>query len=120
VTGGHPRLWHRQPPPRPEIEQGLTEAAGKPILVNFTPHLMPMSRGILATIYVKMMPGVTADQLRAALSDRYRRRIFRRVPAERHRAGDAPCARQQLCHHVGACRPRARPRHPHGGERTTW
>jgi N-acetyl-gamma-glutamyl-phosphate reductase len=77
----------------PEIEQGLTEAAGKPILVNFTPHLMPMSRGILATIYVKMAPGVTADQLRDALTERYRKEYFVRVlpngsaPATRHVRG---------------------------------
>ena len=38
----------------PEIEQGLSEAAGRPVIVNFTPHLMPMSRGILSSIYVKL------------------------------------------------------------------
>jgi len=77
----------------PEIEQGLSEAVGKPILVNFTPHLVPMSRGILATIYVKMAPGVTADQLRVALTERYRKEYFVRVlpngsaPATRHVRG---------------------------------
>lgn len=34
----------------PEIEQGLGEASGKDVIVNFTPHLMPMSRGILEVI----------------------------------------------------------------------
>ena len=77
----------------PEIEQGLSEAVGKPIIVNFTPHLMPMSRGILASIYVKMAPGVTADQLRATLSQRYEGEYFIRVlpngtaPATRHVRG---------------------------------
>jgi len=77
----------------PEIEQGLSEAAGKPLIVNFTPHLMPMSRGILASIYVKMTPGVTADQLRATLSERYKGEYFIRVlpngaaPATRHVRG---------------------------------
>ena len=77
----------------PEIEQGLSEAAGEPLIVNFTPHLMPMSRGILASIYVKMAPGVTADQLRAALSERYKGEYFIRVlpngaaPATRHVRG---------------------------------
>lgn len=81
----------------PEIEQGLSEAAGKPILVNFTPHLMPMSRGILATIYVKLAHGVTADRLRAALTDRYRGEYFLRVlpsgavPATRHVRGSNFC-----------------------------
>jgi N-acetyl-gamma-glutamyl-phosphate reductase len=77
----------------PEIEQGLSEAAGRPILVNFTPHLMPMSRGILATIYVKLAPGATVDRLRAALAERYRGEYFIRIlpngaaPATRHVRG---------------------------------
>jgi N-acetyl-gamma-glutamyl-phosphate reductase len=81
----------------PEIEQGLSEAAGRPIIVNFTPHLMPMSRGILATIYVKMAPGVTVDRLRGALADRYRSEYFLRVlpngaaPATRHVRGSNFC-----------------------------
>jgi N-acetyl-gamma-glutamyl-phosphate reductase len=81
----------------PEIEQGLSEAAGKQIVVNFTPHLMPMSRGILATIYVRMKPGVTADRLRTALTERYRDEYFVRVlpngsaPATRHVRGSNFC-----------------------------
>lgn len=35
----------------PEIEQTLSHAAGRPVVVTFTPHLVPMTRGILATIY---------------------------------------------------------------------
>ena len=81
----------------PEIEQELSEAAGRPIIVNFTPHLMPMSRGILASIYVKMALGVTVDKLRAALADRYRDEYFVRVlpngaaPATRHVRGSNFC-----------------------------
>lgn len=77
----------------PEIEQGLSEAAGKPIIVNFTPHLMPMSRGILATIYVKLAPGATVDKLRETLNGRYGQEYFIRVlpnggaPATRHVRG---------------------------------
>ena len=41
----------------PEIEQSLGEAAGRPVTVNFTPHLMPMNRGVLATIYVRFADG---------------------------------------------------------------
>lgn len=81
----------------PEIEQGLTEAAGKPVVVNFTPHLMPMSRGILSSIYVKLAPGVTADDLRATLDARYAAEPFVRVvpkgasPATRHVRGSNYC-----------------------------
>ena len=63
----------------PEIEQGLSEAAGKPIVVNFTPHLMPMSRGILSTIYVRLANGASADDLRATLAKRYAGEPFVRV-----------------------------------------
>ncbi len=55
----------------PEIEQSLTEAAGKEIVVAFTPHLMPMNRGILSTIYVELSAGKTADDLRVQLEKTY-------------------------------------------------
>ena len=59
----------------PEIEQEISAAAGKPVVVNFTPHLIPMSRGELCTSYVRLN-GATADDLRAALSDSYRGEPF--------------------------------------------
>lgn len=49
----------------PEIAQEL----GRPIV--FTPHLLPTFRGILSTIYVQPAPGVTADDVRACLHERY-------------------------------------------------
>ena len=55
-----------------EIEQELGRAAGVDDLrVNFTPHLIPMSRGELCTSYVRLAGGASADDLRAALRDRY-------------------------------------------------
>lgn len=67
----------------PEIEQGLSWAAGgKPVRVNFTPHLMPMSRGILETIYVRLEGRATADELRRALAARYRNEPFVHVAPE--------------------------------------
>jgi N-acetyl-gamma-glutamyl-phosphate reductase len=39
----------------PEIEQELSKLAGEQVLVNFTPHLVPMNRGILSTIYAKLL-----------------------------------------------------------------
>lgn len=48
----------------PEIEQELSEIAGKKITINFTPHLVPMDRGIISTIYGKMIrKAETADML---------------------------------------------------------
>jgi N-acetyl-gamma-glutamyl-phosphate reductase len=81
----------------PEIEQELSDAAGAPILVTFTPHLMPMSRGILSTMYVKLANGATANDLRAALAKRYAAEPFVKVlgegmsPATRHVRGSNYC-----------------------------
>lgn len=60
----------------PEIEAGLSEASGKEVIVNFTPHLMPMSRGILESIYVKTAAGVTAKDLKEELQRRYKDEAF--------------------------------------------
>lgn len=81
----------------PEIEQGLSAAAGQAVTVAFTPHLMPMSRGILSTIYVKLKNGATAGDLRAALKDRYAGETFVRLlpegvaPQTRHVRGSNFC-----------------------------
>jgi N-acetyl-gamma-glutamyl-phosphate reductase len=81
----------------PEIEQGLSQAAGRPVTVNFTPHLMPMSRGILSSIYVRLANGASAESLRAALFHRYAEEPFIRVlpsdqvPATRHVRGSNHC-----------------------------
>lgn len=63
----------------PEIEQGLGEAAGKPVIVSFTPHLIPMSRGMLCTTYVRLAKGATAEDLRACLIRRYADEPFLRI-----------------------------------------
>ncbi|MFM2129161.1 MAG: hypothetical protein RL477_707, partial [Pseudomonadota bacterium] len=81
----------------PEIEQGLSDAFGKNIVVNFTPHLVPMNRGILACIYVRLAGGAAADDLHAALDAAYADEYFVRVlprgmaPATRHVRGSNHC-----------------------------
>ena len=81
----------------PEIDQGLSEAAGRPITVNFTPHLVPMNRGILATIYVRLTKGTDVAALRQALETAYRDEPFVRVvpegvvPATHHVRGSNLC-----------------------------
>lgn len=77
----------------PEIEQAIAAAAGGPVTVNFTPHLMPMNRGILASIYVRLGDGVEAADLRGRLAAAYAGEPFVRVlgegqvPATRHVRG---------------------------------
>ena len=55
----------------PEITQNLTLAGGSDVGISFTPMLVPMSRGILATSTAKLAPGVTAEQVRAAFEEAY-------------------------------------------------
>lgn len=66
----------------PEIEQELGVAAGAPVKINFTPHLVPMSRGELCTIYVRLAGKGSAANLRKALTDSYADTPFVRVVAE--------------------------------------
>ncbi len=73
----------------PEIEQEVSLAAGREVLVNFTPHLMPMNRGELLTTYVRLSGGATADDLRACLEARYASEPFVHVAPE----GMAPATR---------------------------
>lgn len=81
----------------PEIEQELGEAAGRDVLVAFTPHLMPMSRGMLSTIYVRTAKGAKAADLRAELNRVYKDEPFigvlpeGAVPATRHVRGSNFC-----------------------------
>jgi N-acetyl-gamma-glutamyl-phosphate reductase len=48
----------------PEIEAGLSAAAGQPVTVSFTPHLVPMNRGMFATIYGQLTAGANAATVR--------------------------------------------------------
>jgi N-acetyl-gamma-glutamyl-phosphate reductase len=63
----------------PEIEQELSAFARKNIRVLFTPHLIPMDRGILSTIYVKLMKGMSVSQIHALYKNYYSREPFVRV-----------------------------------------
>jgi N-acetyl-gamma-glutamyl-phosphate reductase len=63
----------------PEIEQILSSAAGQPIQVIFTPHLVPMDRGILSTAYSRPKPGVTEEKLFDTLRAFYASEPFVRV-----------------------------------------
>ena len=49
----------------PEIAQTLARCAGRDVPLTFTPHLLPVKRGILATAYARLRSGVTAAQASA-------------------------------------------------------
>ena len=63
----------------PEIEQELSKLAGKPVVVSFTPHLVPMSRGILSTIYAKATKALSQAELDGLYQEHYKSEPFVRV-----------------------------------------
>jgi N-acetyl-gamma-glutamyl-phosphate reductase len=63
----------------PEIEQMLSRIAGEPITVTFTPHLLPITRGILSTVYAKLSSDTDAGQIRQLYRDYYENEFFVRV-----------------------------------------
>ncbi len=60
----------------PEIEQEIGKAAGREVLVNFTPHLVPMSRGELVTCHLRLSPGRPVEALRESLAAAYDQDTF--------------------------------------------
>ncbi|SMC18904.1 N-acetyl-gamma-glutamyl-phosphate reductase [Desulfacinum hydrothermale DSM 13146] len=63
----------------PEIEQELSALAGEQLHISFTPHLVPMTRGILSTVYAQLRPGVTGEEVDAAYRDLYGTERFLRL-----------------------------------------
>ncbi len=81
----------------PEIEQELSTVKGKQITISFTPHLLPISRGILSTSYARLSPDATAEKIRTLYIDSYQNEPFVRVlpegsfPATQHVRGSNFC-----------------------------
>ena len=63
----------------PEIEEQLGYAAGEEIVLNFTPHLVPMNRGILVTAYASLKEKVSYETVKAAYDKYYEKEKFVRV-----------------------------------------
>jgi N-acetyl-gamma-glutamyl-phosphate reductase len=59
-----------------ELDQEFSKAAGRDVVVTFTPHLVPMNRGILSTIYVRGKRGRTAQDLHEILAKQYAKEEF--------------------------------------------
>jgi N-acetyl-gamma-glutamyl-phosphate reductase len=62
-----------------EIEQELSLAAGEPVVINFTPHLIPLTRGILTTIYTTPRPGADSQAVGACWQEAYGAEPFVRL-----------------------------------------
>lgn len=65
-----------------EIEQELAFAAGETVTITFTPHLIPLNRGILSTIYADLAPGVAPAAITEALTEAYCHEPFIRLSGE--------------------------------------
>ena len=63
----------------PEIEEQLGYASGEKVVLNFTPHLEPMNRGILATEYATLKKKVTYEEVKAVYDQYYAKEKFVRV-----------------------------------------
>lgn len=63
----------------PEIEEQLGYASGETVVLNFTPHLVPMNRGILATEYAKLKKKVSYEEVKAVYDKYYADEKFIRV-----------------------------------------
>ncbi len=81
----------------PEMEQELSLLFGDPVTISFTPHLLPVSRGILSTMYARLQPGMDAAGLEDLYRDAYLDEQFvrlcppGRLPATQHVRGSNFC-----------------------------
>lgn len=66
----------------PEIEEQLSYASGEEVLINFTPHLVPMNRGILATEYANLKKDVSYEEVKEIYDAYYKDEKFIRVLPE--------------------------------------
>ncbi len=80
----------------PEIEQALSKLADTAVTISFTPHLIPMSRGILATCYANLKAPVSKADLRKSFVEFYSKAPFVNIytegtPATKHTMGSNNC-----------------------------
>jgi N-acetyl-gamma-glutamyl-phosphate reductase len=63
----------------PEIEQEISLIAGRPVRLSFNPHLLPVDRGMLVTIYARLKDSASPEAIRAACADCWERAPWVRV-----------------------------------------
>ena len=92
----------------PEIEQELSLAAGSPVTVVFVPHLLPVDRGILTTIFADLTGPSTTDDVLALWRARYADEPFVRIVDDPGAVELAHVARTNYCDISAAVDPRTR------------
>jgi len=81
----------------PEIEQGLSDIAGKAVMIDFTPHLVPMDRGIITTAYAKLTKKISTAKILDLYNGKYLKEPFVKVfeegfyPNAKHVRGSNYC-----------------------------
>ncbi len=81
----------------PEIDQELSAVSGSKVAVNFIPHLVPMERGILSTIYMRLKKSITTGKCIGLYRDFYRKEYFVRVMEEGALPDTKHVARTNFC-----------------------
>jgi N-acetyl-gamma-glutamyl-phosphate reductase len=76
----------------PEIEQVLSDESGNPITVSFTTHLVPMTRGIMCSIYVKLNNKVSTEEIHQLYDEYYKNKPFVRIRP----IGNVPATKEVL------------------------
>ncbi|MBF0138122.1 MAG: N-acetyl-gamma-glutamyl-phosphate reductase [Magnetococcus sp. DMHC-1] len=81
-----------------EMEQELSGYAGRPMQIRFTPHLLPQSRGILSTCYVRLRGDRSAASVRELLAWRYEQEPFVRILPEGELPATSDVRGSNYCH----------------------
>jgi N-acetyl-gamma-glutamyl-phosphate reductase len=76
----------------PEIEQVLKDESGVPITITFTTHLIPMTRGIMCTIYVKLNETISTGEVHEIYREFYKNKPFVRIRP----AGNLPATKEVI------------------------
>jgi N-acetyl-gamma-glutamyl-phosphate reductase len=81
----------------PEIEQTLSHVCGREVVLSFTPHLLPISRGILASCYCSLKSDLSHQDLYNVFSDFYKQQPFVRILEEGQLPSTKACYGTNLC-----------------------
>lgn len=89
----------------PEMEQQLAMLAQRKIQVAFTPHLIPMTRGLLSTVYMELSEPMTTEEVFVMYQDRYREEHFITICEPGHMPSTAEVSGTNRAHIGVACDP---------------
>lgn len=89
IAGGHRHI--------PEIEQELSKMSGEDVTLTFTPHIIPVERGMLSTIYVKLNKNISTQEIVAIYKEFYKGKPFVKILDEDVMPGIKDVANTNVC-----------------------